>query len=545
MDLSFKNAKQTDLTIQLDQKPFKVTMYEACYVTHPTCVSMILDGNNPDQRVSIYIPENAAKSSPIIFFVKNHGWIMNAYVNRHKVEEAKDYSSTSQDDLIGKVLHEGYVLVTYGCRSRGDHPDKNGKYISHSPATMTDTKAVIRYLRYNQDLLPAGDTDKIIITGTSGGGALSTIIGASGNSPDFYPSLYEIGAAGIEKQENKYISTINDDIYGVIAYCPINDLRKADAGYEYTYYSTRKRLIEEGLPVVDFKNNLTFQDPFNEEHTIDMMLEASNALKKDYEQYIDFLSLKDENNELITSSTFKNQIRKVINQGIEKAYHEIGIEKMMDDLKGNALYSRRKTTEVFNSTNPDWHDFFSYKEGIPYLKDEKALEDYLYFVARNQTLKVACAFSNKGLAKDGWASMSHFNEDSLYGSPDYPYSAYEFYSWDHNRIKGNGCGKNNTGLSFEEYLADHQELKDQLNMSSPIYYLTDRERKTPCSVAPYWYVRHGLRDRDTSFAVQSVLYYAIQNNPSIKNANVALAWMQPHAGDYDVQEAYKWLKEQL
>lgn len=65
---------------------------------------------------------------------------------------------------------------------------------------MTDTKAAIRYLRHNRKALSAGDPDKIFVTGTSGGGALSTLIAASGNSPDYFPSLHEIGAAGINGQ---------------------------------------------------------------------------------------------------------------------------------------------------------------------------------------------------------------------------------------------------------------------------------------------------------------------------------------------------------
>lgn len=39
----------------------------------------------------------------------------------------------------------------------------------------------------------------IALTGTSGGGALSSVIGASGDSSDYFESLYAIGAAGIEK----------------------------------------------------------------------------------------------------------------------------------------------------------------------------------------------------------------------------------------------------------------------------------------------------------------------------------------------------------
>ena len=83
-----------------------------------------------------------------------------------------------------------------------------------------------------------------------------------------------------------------------------------------------------------------------------------------------------------------------------------------------------------------------------------------------------------------------------------------------------------------------QALDLQLQMSSPIPYLVgDRES----TVSPNWYVRHGFRDRDTAFALQAVLFRALENNESVVDPNCEFAWIQPHSGDYDVQEAYAWL----
>jgi hypothetical protein len=61
--------------------------------------------------------------------------------------------------------------------------------------------------------------------------------------------------------------------------------------------------------------------------------------------------------------------------------------------------------------------------------------------------------------------------------------------------------------------------------------------------APYWYFRHGMRDRDTSFDVPVSLYYAVLNAGDISNVNFNLAWLKPHQGDYDVPEAYEWVAE--
>jgi acetyl esterase/lipase len=57
-----------------------------------------------------------------------------------------------------------------------------------------DLKAAVRYLRYNDAVMP-GDSDKIISNGTSAGGAMSSLLGAPGNSQDYRLYLEEIGAA--------------------------------------------------------------------------------------------------------------------------------------------------------------------------------------------------------------------------------------------------------------------------------------------------------------------------------------------------------------
>ena len=134
------------------------------------------------------------------------------------------------------------------------------------------------------------------------------------------------------------------------------------------------------------------------------------------------------------------------------------------------------------------------------------------------------------------------NEDSLYGSKEAAYCPFTEYSWNNDKAE-NGYGLDETGMTWDEYLETEEgkELSMQLQMSSPIPYLTSDNGDS----APYWYVRHGLRDRDTSFALQTVLYNAILNDDTIADVNFVLPWLQPHSGDYDVQEAYTWLESVL
>ena len=496
--INFKSAKKTVLNVSVDGQPVKVDRYVDNYVKYP---------NRPqDQLINVYVPENATKSSPIMFYVNNGGWIANSYPD-NTVTEGKDYNGTY--DRVGVALKEGYVVVSYGCRSRANEP-VDGSYLGHSPATMTDTKAAIRYLRHNRKVLPAGDVEKIFITGTSGGGALSTLIAASGNSTDFFPSLYEIGAAGVELEKDGTYSSkdgCGDNVLGVVGYCPITDLGHACAAYEWLYGDTRRIMYMTGemkYPTVDETN----------------VLSASAALSEQFVDYIDSLGLNDEEGNPVTSENLKDYIARLMHEEIARTINEIGAELMQKDIE--------KKTRRGNRANNGWLIF---NEDGSYEYD---LDKHLYYVAKYTTLKPAPAFSNKGLF------VTHMNEDSLFGSEDIPYCPFNEYSWNNDK-ESNGVGKDEIGMSWDEYMQTEEgtALALQIKMTSAIDYLLEGTS----DVAPYWYVRHGMDDRDTSFAVEALLFNVVRNNPKIISPNVGFAWLMPHSGDYDVPEAYDWLKK--
>jgi hypothetical protein len=159
--------------------------------------------------------------------------------------------------------------------------------------------------------------------------------------------------------------------------------------------------------------------------------------------------------------------------------------------------------------------------------------NYLKFVSTATTLKGAPSFDSS--ANTGVKGTS--GENTLFGSSKVGYANFSEYSWNHNDVKGDSSGLDDTGLDWNAYVkSSGAELAKQVKMVSPIPYLN-----SAADSAPYWYVRHGLADRDTSFAVQTTLYYAMKNDASIKDVNFKLAWLQGHAGNYDVQEAYKWV----
>lgn len=495
--LSFSDATATVLNTKLDGEDFKVTMYEDLYLNNTT---------HNDQKVAVYVSEKATEDSPIILMVGNSGWQSNSYAKRKGPTEGGEYSSTSDKDAVGKALSEGYVIVSYGCRSRNNGANEDGLYMGHSPATMTDTKAVIRWLRYNADLLPAGDPEKIVVTGGSGGGALSVVIAGSGDSADYYPSLYAAGAAGILKNaDGSYTNTLSDAVWATIAYCPITDLGNACAAYEWTFGATREAMYADGL--MDYATSKPAA-------TEDAIMAASEELSAIYVDYIDSLGI-----EAVNSKNLEATIIELMKAEIDEAIEEVGIEQMKTDL---AATDYDGTWLTFNEDGSYDYDY----------------EEHLYWLARKQTLKAASAFSNVGI--QNWAGQ---NEDNLFGSATDDYSPFNEYSWNNDNTDNN-VGKDDTGKTWDEFMEteDGARLALQLKMTSPIQYLLDGDESTS---ADYWYVRHGMADRDTSFAVEAVLAKVIEADESVKGLNFEFTWLQGHGGNYDVQEAYAWLAEML
>lgn len=125
-------------------------------------------------------------------------------------------------DTITVALSKGLIVAAPGARGR-TQKDQSGAFYGKAPACIVDLKAAVRFLRHNAKVLP-GDVDKIISNGTSAGGALSALLGATGDNPDYEPYLKAIGAA----EES-------DATFAASCYCPITDLDQADAAYEWLF----------------------------------------------------------------------------------------------------------------------------------------------------------------------------------------------------------------------------------------------------------------------------------------------------------------------
>ncbi|MBC7251395.1 MAG: hypothetical protein H5T62_14060 [Anaerolineae bacterium] len=511
--LAFDPESGTRLTVMLDGEPLGITKYLVTYVANPVRMADELPGRDGTmqpvedvyawQKMYIYVPDTSAddQDTAIILRVNNGGW-MNSPVS-DIVEEGAEFVSDSDNDAIGAALKAGYIIVNAGTRSRG-LVAADGTYPGHAPAVVVDAKAAIRYLKLNDEVMP-GSADRIVITGVSGGGGLSVAVAASGNSPDYYPYLEEIGAAGIDADGN---STLTDDVFATIAYCPITDLDHADIAYEWQYSATR------------------LLGDYTDGQLSDQMKQVSADLAALYPAYLESLGLVLEDGTPLTADTMPDAIVALVKADIEKAMAKE--DETIPDLGETWTFTQRDGSEL--AVINDWLDVDNDTDTVVSIDYGK----YLEFVATTAKLKTAPAFDNYGTPL-----QYRMNESNLAGDEMTEYSHWLEWSWENDAISDNKVGLDDTGLTFDEFMATDagKAVMKQMKMINPMPYLTSDEGDS----APYWYVRHGMRDRDTSFAVEVALFYAIQNDPAVQDANFAIAYMQPHGGNYDVQEAYSWL----
>ncbi len=141
-----------------------------------------------NQSLSIYIPEEyfsggtvngyTAKTAPI-FMPNGVGGYM----------PGKILAPTNKDPMSGGAnaslvaLSRGLVVVAPAVRGRTTV--ENNVYVGKAPAFIVDYKAAVRYIKINQNDLPAGDVNKIISNGTSAGGALSALLACTGNAEEY------------------------------------------------------------------------------------------------------------------------------------------------------------------------------------------------------------------------------------------------------------------------------------------------------------------------------------------------------------------------
>lgn len=209
-----------------------------CYLHIPYVANPVdRDYQSLNVNVPVKVDEIAvdAGNAPILFYIGVGGYMS---VNNARTGitggpggqggQGGPGGGTGVSGKADLALAAGFVVVSPGCRGR-DNKAADGTFYGKAPAAIVDLKAAIRYIRHNKGVMP-GNPEWIFSTGVSAGGALSALLGASGNSPLYDSYLKEIGAADAK-----------DNIFGSACFCPITDLEHADGAYEWMYGTTSGR----------------------------------------------------------------------------------------------------------------------------------------------------------------------------------------------------------------------------------------------------------------------------------------------------------------
>lgn len=354
--LEFNDKKYTMETVAMEEQSLKYRAFEdIVYVKNPI--------NEQYQILSIYVPEVYYEGKSIgtynlrtapIFFPNTVGGYMPGRPER----PGKNFMGKTNAAFF--ALQRGYIVVSPGVRGRG-LTDEKGKYTGVAPACIVDLKAAVRYLRYNLNKVP-GDVEKIISNGTSAGGALSSLLGVTGNHSDYDSYFKELGAADER-----------DDIFAASCYCPITNLDHADMAYEWEFhgfndYHRMKFEKVEGFPVL----KLT---PVNGEMT-ELQIKLSSEEKGLFPEYLNSLGLKTVNGATLEldangDGSFKNYVKEFVKASAQKE-----VDKGTD-LSGMTWM----TIDNGNVVDVDFHKYVAFRTRM---KETPAFDDIAMETPENE-----------------------------------------------------------------------------------------------------------------------------------------------------------------
>lgn len=469
-----------------------MTMHDGTTVRYTAYERLYFVTNIEDsayQFLNVYVPEGATQQTPIF---------LRTYVGGYMASAA---GQPQAGDASGRALKEGYVLVIPGSRGRNStvvaarNDKKNGIkkgqtiYTGRAPAAILDLKAAIRYLRHFDGVM-LGDAERIITDGTSAGGAMSSLMGATGNNPAYEPVLKAMGAADER-----------DDVFASVCFCPIIDLEHADMAYEWLYNGTDSR--QQGDADV---------------------LAVSNELKAMFPAYLASLNLRTAEGTLLTADNYLDYIKSELIRSAQLAKNagadipdSLGFV-YSEDAGFGAPPINGGMTQMGGGKKPqgDRPPMMMRRGGSKRVGEyiiDLDMDQYLNYVVSTQPLKTAPAFDTQGVAGQRASGENEEFGDSKGSSVNFT---------DYSAAK--------TGTVVTPAVAANVTLLNPMNFIGD--GVTD--------VAPHWYIRHGARDRDTAFPVPVNLALKLQN--AGKDVNFLLAWNRPHSGDYALDELFQWIK---
>ena len=473
ISLAFDAKNYESMSTTVDNKEIKYRAFEYIpYVANPIDIDQ--------QYMNIYVPEEYFNNGTIngyntqtapIFMPNAVGGYMPSQAMTPKVENGKPNS-------VLYALSRGYVVASPSTRGRTNKAS-DGNFIGKAPAVIVDLQAATAYLHANDSAMP-GNANRIITNGTSAGGGVSLLQGATGNSSDFQPYLQALGAA-----------TAATNIYAVSAYAPITNLDAADMAYEWSYNgisSFNKVTMSPGeLPQANVGGT-----PAQPQRTMQRVnlnsddLAYSKMLSEHFPDYVNNLQLRDSLGRVLKldkngNGTFKNYVKEFIVAAANKA------QAKGTDLSKHTYLVRDNKTGTIKDIN--W-------------------EAYNHFVSRS---KAPGAFDSRS---------NDTGENSLFGTS----------TTDNNHFTITAALHDTT--TNQDVYVENAKI---VTMMNPMNYLG-----SPAATnARFYRIRYGTADSNTSVAIPLIVGTRAQNLGY--RVDMATPFDVDHSGDYDLEELFNWM----
>lgn len=476
------------------------------------------------QHIAVFAPESYMTEGADGVTVNPEGSVASStgitYTAANAPVVLRNYSGGYTSSTIKGVnidfINEGYVYTEIQTRGK-EIIDEEGKFIGQFPALIVDMKAGIKWLRHCDEELP-GDSEAIVSTGHSSGGAVSAMLGASGDSAAFDKYFEEIGAYDE-----------SDTIFVAHASAPITNLSSADASYEWFQKSNPTYFLFNAMAFDREGNDISAVFPVGPANTYTL---GSNMLGGAHEDELG-------------TELYNWYIKYVQDMGLDLA----------DDGRGGDFYDG--FIKIYEASLEEYITRYDELHPDPAAEGYKTLEEYLaglgegWFTYDEATGKVTISdldtmVQNHIARKKMCPSLDSYNyksnENNAFKDADgniHHFSDTVYEALKAVRAKYDKDPKSLSGIGGGEFTADDLAYLDaligdyetagapedirMLEVMSPINYIIGANDLSGTSAA-HWRLRIGSEDGDHGAPAAWLIYKALEKYQPEIDAEIGIAW---------------------
>jgi len=461
-------------------------------------------------------------NSPILFF---NPWSGDA-------GGTAPLATAAATGLTLDFLREGWVTVNAGMRGNGS--TVAGYQYGKLPGPIADLKAALRYLHFNNDVIP-GDAEKIVFTGSSSGGSATVQMAASGNVTLYEDEIAFIGGLPLG------MPGVRDDIWCAAPSCAVMMRGNADCATAWGLFGD---LTDAVVGVETSKLNRAMTMEFIRYLEDELKLIAQYDVPEAGIRKGD--KLTNENYAAYIQPNLEISLMYYFNFQMTPAGDRAAIEEYLKGTKAPATILRKDwITPIFDENDvlidvkvTGWEDYWRYNSTLAFgyadynggAPNPMRAINWRYDDPAFQTSPVIL---DNGVIASGTLAAS----SRSMGIPTVNASIYSKFGIEWVQAE--------RGVTFDQATLDLLEF--QRNSVDPMYFLLEKQAGNRSfgniDVAPNWITRGGSFDPVaspiTAFALQAKLLEMGYN------CDTMMTWDQTHASTNDVAGQMRFIKSLL